>query len=180
MFIPLTAGGGIKTLDDISRLLDAGCDKISINSYAIENPSFIDASATKFGSSTIVVAIDAKRTDAFSAGEVVIHGGRTPTSKGVLAWAKEVADRGAGEILLTSMDADGTKNGFDLELISSVAQNVNINLIASGGAGKMEHFKQAFEAGADAALAASVFHFGQIKIDELKSYLHKNNINVRL
>ncbi len=178
VFIPLTVGGGIKNLDDIYSLLNVGCDKISINSHAIKNPNFIDESAKRFGSQCIVVAIDGKKTS--KGWHVFINGGRIDTKKDVLQWAKEVEDRGCGEILLTSMDADGVKNGFDLELTKSVSEVVNIPVIASGGAGKMEHFVDAFEGGADAALAASIFHYKEIDIMELKRYLRDKNISVRM
>ncbi|MDO5046643.1 imidazole glycerol phosphate synthase subunit HisF [Campylobacter sp.] len=177
LFIPLTVGGGIKTLDDISRLLNVGCDKISLNSAAIHNPNLIDEAANKFGSQCVVVAIDAK-----SFGEdyhVFINGGRIDTGKEALAWAKEVQERGAGEILLTSMDKDGTKNGYDLRL-TRIFSELNIPVIASGGAGNMEHIKDAFLAGSDACLAASIFHFREVEIKKLKEYLRKNGIEVRL
>ena len=177
LFIPLTVGGGIRTIDDISRLLNVGCDKISLNSAAIKNPNLIDEAANKFGSQCVVVAIDAKRT-----GEdyrVFINGGRLDTGKDALAWAKEAQERGAGEILLTSMDCDGVKNGFELNL-TRIFSELGIPIIASGGAGKMEHFKDAFLAGADACLAASIFHFREIEIKALKTYLRQNGIEVRL
>ncbi len=177
LFIPLTVGGGIRTIDDISRLLNVGCDKISLNSAAIKNPNLIDEAANKFGSQCVVVAIDAKRTgEGYS---VFINGGRLDTGKGALAWAKEAQERGAGEILLTSMDCDGVKNGFELNL-TRIFSTLNIPVIASGGAGKMEHFKDAFLAGADACLAASIFHFREIEIKALKTYLRQNGIEVRL
>ena len=177
LFIPLTVGGGIRTIDDISRLLNVGCDKISLNSAAIKNPNLIDEAANKFGSQCVVVAIDAKRTgDSYS---VFINGGRLDTGKDALAWAKEAQERGAGEILLTSMDCDGVKNGFELNL-TQIFSALDIPVIASGGAGKMEHFKDAFLAGADACLAASIFHFREIEIRALKTYLRQNGIEVRL
>ena len=177
LFIPLTVGGGIRTIDDISRLLNVGCDKISLNSAAIKNPNLIDEAANKFGSQCVVVAIDAKRTgEGYS---VFINGGRLNTGKDVLAWAKEAQERGAGEILLTSMDCDGVKNGFELNL-TRIFSELDIPVIASGGAGKMEHFKDAFLAGADACLAASIFHFREIEIRALKTYLRQNGIEVRL
>lgn len=179
VFIPLTVGGGIRTLDDIYRLLNVGCDKVSINSHAIKNPDFIDEASKRFGTSTMVVAIDVKKTG--ESWNVFINGGRVDTGIDAIAWAKEVADRGAGEILLTSMDADGTKNGYDLEVTSKISGLVNIPVIASGGAGTMRHIKEAFtKGGADAALAASIFHFQEIKIMDLKHYLNDNNIEVRL
>jgi len=177
LFIPLTVGGGIRTIDDISRLLNVGCDKISFNSAAIKNPNLIDEAANKFGSQCVVVAIDAKRTD--DGYSVFINGGRLDTGKDALAWAKEAQERGAGEILLTSMDCDGVKNGFELNL-TRIFSALDIPVIASGGAGKMEHFKDAFLAGADACLAASIFHFREIEIKALKTYLRQNGIEVRL
>ena len=177
LFIPLTVGGGIRTIDDISRLLNVGCDKISLNSAAIKNPNLIDEAANKFGSQCVVVAIDAKKTgDSCS---VFINGGRLDTGKDALAWAKEAQERGAGEILLTSMDCDGVKNGFELNL-TRIFSALDIPVIASGGAGKMEHFKDAFLAGADACLAASIFHFREIEIRALKTYLREQGIEVRL
>ena len=177
LFIPLTVGGGIRTIDDISRLLNVGCDKISLNSAAIKNPNLIDEAANKFGSQCVVVAIDAKRTgEGYS---VFINGGRLDTGKDALAWAKEAQERGAGEILLTSMDCDGVKNGFELKL-TRIFSALDIPVIASGGAGKMEHFKDAFLAGADACLAASIFHFREIEIKALKTYLREQGIEVRL
>ena len=177
LFIPLTVGGGIRTIDDISRLLNVGCDKISLNSAAIKNSNLIDEAANKFGSQCVVVAIDAKKTgEGYS---VFINGGRLDTGKDALAWAKEAQERGAGEILLTSMDCDGVKNGFELNL-TRIFSALDIPVIASGGAGKMEHFKDAFLAGADACLAASIFHFREIEIKALKTYLRQNGIEVRL
>ena len=177
LFIPLTVGGGIRTINDISRLLNVGCDKISFNSAAIKNPNLIDEAANKFGSQCVVVAIDAKKTgEGYS---VFINGGRLDTGKDALAWAKEAQERGAGEILLTSMDCDGVKNGFELNLMR-IFSALDIPVIASGGAGKMEHFKDAFLAGADACLAASIFHFREIEIKALKTYLRNQGIEVRL
>ena len=177
LFIPLTVGGGIRTIDDISRLLNVGCDKISLNSAAIKNPNLIDEAANKFGSQCVVVAIDAKRTgEGYS---VFINGGRLDIGRDALAWAKEAQERGAGEILLTSMDCDGVKNGFELNL-TRIFSTLDIPVIASGGAGKMEHFKDTFLAGADACLAASIFHFREIEIKALKTYLRQNGIEVRL
>ena len=177
LFIPLTVGGGIRTIDDISRLLNVGCDKISLNSAAIKNPNLIDEAANKFGSQCVVVAIDAKKTgEGYS---VFINGGRLDTGIDALAWAKEAQERGAGEILLTSMDCDGVKNGFELNL-TRIFSELAIPVIASGGAGNMEHFKDAFLAGADACLAASIFHFREIEIKALKTYLREQGIEVRL
>jgi len=178
VFIPLTVGGGIRTLDDIYRLLNVGCDKVSINSHAIKNPDFINDAAKRFGTSTMVVAIDVKQTG--PNWHVYINGGRVDTGRDAVEWAKEVADRGAGEILLTSMDADGTKNGYDLAITSRISEIVDIPVIASGGAGNMQHIEEAFLNGADAALAASIFHFQEIKIMELKKYLESKGIEVRL
>ncbi|MRI84267.1 MAG: imidazole glycerol phosphate synthase subunit HisF [Nitratiruptor sp.] len=179
VFIPLTVGGGIATLDHIYRLLAVGCDKVSINSAAVKRPQFIDEAARRFGSQCIVVAIDAKRVG--QQWRVFVAGGRIDTGKDAIQWAKEAYDRGAGEILLTSMDADGTKAGYDLELTRQVSEAVEIPVIASGGAGRMEHIKEVFlHGGADAALAASIFHYREIEIQKLKEYLHREGIAVRL
>jgi len=178
VFIPLTVGGGIRELNDIYRLLNVGCDKVSINSAAIKRPEFIDEGAKRFGSQCIVVAIDVKRTG--SQWNVYLNGGRVDTGINALEWAKEVVNRGAGEILLTSMDADGTKAGFDLSITEQISRAVNVPVIASGGAGTMEHIKEAFDHGADAALAASIFHYREIDIMDLKRYLSANGIPVRL
>ncbi len=179
VFIPLTVGGGIRKLDDIYKLLNVGCDKVSINSSAVSNPDFINQGAKRFGSQCIVVAIDVKRV-ADGSYHVFVKGGREDTGLDALKWAKEVYDRGAGEILLTSMDADGTKAGFETNITSQISKLVDIPVIASGGAGTMEHIKDAFLCGADAALAASIFHFKEIDIMDLKRYLAANNIPVRL
>lgn len=178
VFIPLTVGGGIRTLEDIYRLLNVGCDKVSINSPAIANPHFINESSKRFGSQCIVVAIDVKRTN--DRWNVFINGGRIDTGIDAVVWAKEAADRGAGEILLTSMDCDGAKNGYDLSITSQISSLLDIPVIASGGAGTMEHIKDAFTSGADAALAASIFHFKEIEIMALKHYLKLQGIAVRL
>ncbi len=179
VFIPLTVGGGIRKLEDIYKLLNVGCDKVGINSAAIKNPDFINEAAKRFGSQCIVVAIDAKRTG--DTWHIYLNGGRKDTGIDAIAWAKEMVDRGAGEILLTSMDADGTKAGFDNELNRRISSTVNVPVIASGGAGTMEHMKEAFtKGGADAALAASIFHFKEIGIMDLKHYLRDNNIPVRI
>ena len=178
VFIPLTVGGGIRTLEDIYRLLNVGCDKVSINSPAIANPQFINESSKRFGSQCIVVAIDAKKTG--DSWNVYINGGRIDTGIDALSWAKEVQERGAGEILLTSMDCDGSKSGYDIALTSKMSQMLGIPIIASGGAGTMEHIKDAFVHGADAALAASIFHFKEIDIMDLKRYLKNEGIDVRL
>ena len=179
VFIPLTVGGGIRKLDDIYNLLNVGCDKVSINSAAIKNPDFINEASKRFGSQCIVVAIDAKRTG--NSWNIYLNGGRKDTGIDAIEWAKEVYDRGAGEILLTSMDSDGTKAGFDNPLNLAVSSSISIPVIASGGAGTMEHMKDAFtKGGADAALAASIFHFKEIDILDLKHYLRENNIPVRI
>ncbi|DAB39965.1 MAG TPA: imidazole glycerol phosphate synthase subunit HisF [Sulfurovum sp. UBA12169] len=180
VFIPLTVGGGIRQLQDIYNLLDVGCDKVSINSAAIKRPMFIEEGAKRFGSQCIVVAIDAKRVSE-SKWHVFTHGGRNDTGIDAFAWAKEACERGAGELLVTSMDADGTKAGFDNELNRKISDHVNIPVIASGGAGTMQHIEEAFTLGhADAALAASVFHFKEIDIMELKHYLRAKQIPVRI
>ena len=179
VFIPLTVGGGIRTLEDIYALLNVGCDKVSINSSAVSNPGFINESSKRFGSQCIVVAIDVKRV-ADGSYHVFVNGGREDTGLDALAWAKEVTDRGAGEILLTSMDTDGAKTGFELNITKQISDLVGIPEIASGGAGTMEHKKEAFECGASAALAASIFHFKEIDIMDLKRYLRSNNIPVRI
>ena len=180
VFIPLTVGGGVRKLDDIYRLLDAGCDKVSINSAAIKNPDFITEGAKRFGSQCIVVAIDAKRVGE-NKWHIFTHGGRRDTQIDAIEWAKEAYNRGAGELLVTSMDADGTKAGFDNELNRRIAEVAPIPIIASGGAGTMEHIKEAFTVGkADAALAASIFHFKEIDIMDLKNYLKSQNIPVRI
>ena len=180
VFIPLTVGGGIRELADIYNLLNVGCDKVSMNSSAIKNPDFINQSAKRFGSQCIVVAIDAKEVS-LNKWHIFTHGGRNDTGIDALSWAKEAYDRGAGELLITSMDADGTKAGFDNKLNYKISQLVDIPIIASGGAGTMEHIKDAFDkGGADAALAASIFHFKEIDIMDLKHYLKSNNIPVRI
>jgi cyclase len=179
IFIPLTVGGGIRKLEDIYKLLNVGCDKVSVNSAAIKRPELIDEGAKRFGSQCIVTAIDVKRNEQGSY-NVYLNGGRVDTGIDALAWAKEVVERGSGEILLTSMDADGTKAGFELNITEQISKAVNVPVIASGGAGTMEHIKEAFEHGADAALAASIFHYKEIDIMDLKHYLHDNNIPVRL
>jgi imidazole glycerol-phosphate synthase subunit HisF len=177
--IPFTVGGGINTVEDVSLLLENGADKISVNTSAVRNPELIDELARNFGSQCVVVAIDAKLIN--NNWTVVTHGGRTPTELLTINWAKEVTERGAGEILLTSMENDGTKAGFALDITGSVATSVNIPVIASGGAGTMVHFADVFEiAKADAGLAASIFHFKEIPIPNLKRYLQEKNIPVRL
>lgn len=178
LFIPLTVGGGIRKIDDISRLLNVGCDKVSLNSAAIHNPNLISEAANKFGSQCVVVAIDVKKVD--GSYHVFINGGRVDTKIDAYEWAKKVYELGAGEILLTSMDSDGTKNGYNLEVTSKISNLVGIPVIASGGAGTMEHILEAFKFGADAALAASIFHYKEIEISELKKYLLANDIGVRI
>ncbi len=177
--IPFTVGGGIKSVEDVDILLKNGADKVSINSYAVKNPDFINELASKFGSQCVVVAIDAKYED--NDWYVYLVGGRVKTEIKLFDWAKEVENRGAGEILFTSMDHDGTKNGFSNKALSKLSNMVNIPVIASGGAGKIEHFIDVFNKGcADAALAASVFHFNEIDINTLKKELNNNEIPVRL
>ncbi|MCK5214688.1 MAG: imidazole glycerol phosphate synthase subunit HisF [Candidatus Omnitrophica bacterium] len=178
VFMPLTVGGGIRDVEDIRQLLNAGADKISINSSAVNNPDLINEAATRFGSQCIVVAVDARKRN--GGWDIFINGGRINTGKDAIDWVKEVESRGAGEILLTSMDFDGTKDGYDLALTKSVCDAVNIPVIASGGAGNMSHFKDVLtRTGADAALAASVFHYGELNIQDVKKYLKENNIEVR-
>lgn len=178
VFVPLTVGGGIRTLDDFQRLLRAGADKISVNSAAVKDETLITRAAQRFGSQCVVLAIDARRRPGWY--EVVVAGGRTPTGLDAVEWAKRGQELGAGEILLTSMDADGTKMGFDLEMTSAVAQAVSIPVIASGGCGNLEHFAQVFqETGCDAALAASLFHFGELTVPQVKEFLREKKIPVR-
>ncbi|MGH7772886.1 MAG: imidazole glycerol phosphate synthase subunit HisF [Candidatus Binatia bacterium] len=179
VFMPLTVGGGINRLEDIRKLLRAGADKISINTGAVARPEFVREAAEIFGSQCIVVAIDAKRVG--RGWEVFTHGGRKPTGIDACAWAKRMASYGAGEILLTSMDRDGTKEGYDLELTRAVSDQVSIPVIASGGVGNLEHIYEGLTIGrASAALAASIFHYREYTIAECKSYLHKRGISVRL
>ena len=180
VFIPYTVGGGIRSLDDIRATLSAGADKVSINTAAVNNPDLVAEAAGRFGSQCIVVAIDARQNGPDS-WEVYIHGGRTPTGIDVAEWAKKIATLGAGEILLTSMDRDGTKDGFDIALTRTVARAVNIPIIASGGVGSLEHIAEGLTEGeADAALAASIFHFGEYSIREAKEYLHARGVPVRI
>ena len=185
-FMPLTVGGGIRTVEDIRALLNAGADKVSINTSAVERPAFINESSDRFGGQCIVVAIDAKAARGSGLGargnswEVYTHGGRAPTGKDAVAWAKEAEVRGAGEILLTSMDRDGTKADYDVELTRAVSRAVTVPVIASGGAGTVEHFYQALtDGGADAALAASLFHFGELSIPDVKRHLAAQGVTVR-
>lgn len=179
VFVPLTVGGGIRTLEDFQQLLRAGADKISVNSAAVKDPTLISRAAERFGSQCVVLAIDGRhRGDGTY--EVVVAGGRTPTGMDAVEWAKEGERLGAGEILLTSMDADGTKAGFDLEMTRAITEAVSIPVIASGGCGSLEHFADVFEkTGCDAALAASLFHFGELTVPQVKEYLSKRNIPVR-
>ncbi|MDP8213533.1 MAG: imidazole glycerol phosphate synthase subunit HisF [Candidatus Zapsychrus exili] len=179
VFMPLTVGGGINSLEDIRELLNAGADKVSINTSAVKNPELIKQASDKFGSQCIVVAIDAKKEE--GNWQVYIHGGRTPTGQDAIEWAKQTEKLGAGEILLTSMDFDGTKNGYDIELTNAICTAVNIPVIASGGAGKLEDFSEILsKTTADAALAASVFHYGELSVEEVKNFLKKEGIKVRI
>lgn len=179
IFIPFTVGGGIRSVDDFNALLRAGADKVSVNSAAVYRPALISEAAYKFGSQCVVAAIDAKRNG--DSWEVYVHGGRKPMGIDAVEWAVKCEELGAGEILLTSMDEDGQKKGYDLALTKAVSERVGIPVIASGGAGALEHFYDAFTVGkADAVLAASLFHFGEIPIPELKKYLNEKNIPVRL
>lgn len=180
VFIPFTVGGGIRTTEDFKELLRAGADKISVNSAAVRNPELLNEAAEKFGSQCVVCAIDAKRRET-GGWEVHLNGGRIPTGIDAVEWAKEAYARGAGEILLTSMDCDGQKNGYDIELTHAISTSVGIPVIASGGAGRKEHFYDAFTKGAaDAVLAASLFHFNELPIPELKTYLREKGISVRM
>ena len=179
VFIPLTVGGGIRNLDNISELLLAGADKVSINTSAIENPEFIKKSSSKFGSQCIVVAIDAKKTN--GSWYVYTYGGRKDTGINVIEWARKANEYGAGEILLTSMDMDGNKDGYDIDLLNIVSNEVNIPVIASGGAGTMEHIYDALVVGnSDAVLAASIFHFEELTIQQVKKFLNSKGVSVRL
>lgn len=184
VFMPLTVGGGIRSIEDIRRLLTAGADKVSINTAAVKEPEFIKKASRRFGSQCIVVAIDAKKVQGNfekPKWEVYINGGRTPTGLDTITWARTVEKKGAGEILLTSMDCDGTRDGFDIELNKTVSEAVNIPIVASGGAGTREHFYDVFTRGkVDAALAASIFHYRTISIQEVKEYLMKKGINMRI
>lgn len=181
VFIPFTVGGGIRTVDDFKMLLREGADKISINSAAIMNPTLISQAADKFGSQCVVVAIDAKRREDGSGWNIYKNGGRVDMGIDAVEWAIQAEKLGAGEILLTSMDGDGTKNGYDLDLTAQIARAVNIPVIASGGAGTMEHFYEALTVGgAEAALAASLFHYKELEIKQVKEYLHQKGVSVRL
>jgi cyclase len=179
VFVPLTVGGGIRNLDDIRTILRAGGDKVSINTAAVKNPDIVREAADRFGSQCIVVAIDAKAKD--SSWEVFIHGGRTPTGLDVLDWAKKMGELGAGEFMLTSMDRDGTKEGYDLGLTRAVSDVVNIPVIASGGVGTLEHLYDGLTEGrADAVLAASIFHYNEFTVGDVKAYLKERGLNMRL
>jgi imidazole glycerol-phosphate synthase subunit HisF len=178
--IPFTVGGGINSLEDMKRMLRAGADKVSLNTAAVNRPELISEGSDFFGAQCIVVAIDAKYDAELGSWRVYTHGGRTPVDKEVVSWAKEAVERGAGEILLTSMDSDGEKKGFDLKLTRAVSEAVSVPVIASGGAGNAEHFEEAFVEGkADAALAASIFHYKETSVHEVKSYLREKGVNVR-
>lgn len=179
IFIPLTVGGGVRSVNDVRRLLNAGADKVSINTSAILNPELVKESSARFGSQCIVVAIDAKRVD--DHWEVFTHGGRNKTGLDALEWAKKMVDYGAGELLLTSMDRDGTKSGFDLELTQQISDAVEVPIIASGGVGNLKHLVDGVKLGkADAVLAASIFHFGEFSIKDAKEFMKNNNVEVRL
>ncbi|MGN0335207.1 MAG: imidazole glycerol phosphate synthase subunit HisF [Lachnospiraceae bacterium] len=181
VFIPFTVGGGIRTVDDFKMLLREGADKISVNSAAIMRPELLSEAADKFGSQCVVLAIDAKRRDDGSGWNVYKNGGRVDMGMDAVEWAMEAERRGAGEILLTSMDCDGTKAGYDIDLTRTIAENVKIPVIASGGAGTLEHFREALTEGkADAALAASLFHYKELEIKEVKQYLREKGVSVRL
>jgi cyclase len=179
IFIPLTVGGGVRNCDDIRNLLNVGADKVGINTSAILNPDFVSESSSRFGSQAIVVAIDAKKIDDHY--EVFTHGGRNATGINAIEWAKKMADFGAGELLITSMDRDGTKKGFDNNLMKSISDAVDIPIIASGGAGSLRHLVDGIKEGeADAVLAASIFHYGEYSIKEAKKYMHEHGIEMRL
>ena len=181
VFIPLTVGGGVRTVEDMRALLAAGADKVAVNTAALQNPDIINQGAAQFGTQCIVVAMDARQMGEERRWEVYTRGGRMATGKDACDWAREAEERGAGEILLTSMNRDGTKQGYDLDLLEAVSAAVNIPVIASGGAGSLEHFHEALHLGrADAVLAASLFHFGTFRINDVKSYLRNQGIPVRL
>jgi cyclase len=196
VFVPFTIGGGIRSVEDAQAVLDAGADKVSVNSAALQRPELLDELARRFGSQCVVLAIDAKARDPHSASaapmtdstgvgaevvswEAYLAGGRTPAGRDVLEWAREAVERGAGEVLLTSMDRDGTSNGYDLPLTTAVGEAVSVPVIASGGAGELDHLAQALQAGADAALCASIFHYGQYTIPDAKAHLAAAGIEVR-
>lgn len=179
VFIPLTVGGGIREVKNVNELLRAGADKISVNTSAIANPKLLNEISDRFGNQVLVLSVDARRAQTKSGFEVTTHGGTKSAGMDALAWMEEAEKRGVGEILLNSMDSDGTKSGFDLELIKAARQECGLPIIASGGAGKVEHFSQAINAGADAVLAASVFHFGEISIQQAKNELERYGYSVR-
>jgi len=179
LFIPLTVGGGVRTLEDARRLLRAGADKVGVNSAAVARPALVAEISREFGAQCAVVAIDARRRDGAQGYEVFVHGGRTPTGRDVVAWAEECAQAGAGEILLTSMDRDGTQDGYDLELVRAVSAAVDVPVVASGGVGALEHLVEGARAGADAVLAASIFHFGAHTVGEAKAALVAAGVAVR-
>jgi cyclase len=179
VFVPFTIGGGIRSVADAQAVLDVGADKVGVNSAAVSRPELIGEMATVFGDQCVVLAIDARRRADGGGWEVVVAGGRTPTGRDAVAWAREGVERGAGEILLTSMDRDGTNDGYDLELTRAVSEAVGVPVIASGGAGQLPHLADALNAGADAALAASIFHFGRFSIAETKRYLASAGLPVR-
>ena len=182
IFMPFTVGGGIRTIDDATQLIQAGAEKVSLNSAAVKTPELIAAVSRKFGNCATVVNIDPRRVrrDGNEFWEVHVNGGRTPTGLEAVAWARRVVELGAGEIVLTSMDADGTKNGYDIPMLEAVSRAVNVPVVASGGAGNPEHLRLAFEAGADAALAASIFHYNEYSIPDTKAYLASKGVSVRL
>jgi cyclase len=183
VFIPLTVGGGVRSIDDIRNLLNAGADKVSINTTAVTDPEFVDRASVRFGAQCLVVAIDAKRVDADAGGrwEVYTHGGRRATGIDAVQWSAEIVRRGAGEIMLTSMDRDGTRDGFDLDLTRTIADTVTVPVIASGGVGSLEHLLAGIQQGhADAVLAASIFHFGEYTVGDVKHYLADAGIEVRI
>lgn len=180
VFIPLTVGGGVRSTDDVARLLAVGADKIGVNSAAIARPALVDEIADRFGAQVLVLSLDVRRSDATPSGYVVTtHGGRTATTLDALEWAREAIERGAGELLVNSIDADGTKDGFDLELVRHMRELSSVPVIASGGAGAAEHFAPAIRAGADAVLAASVFHSGQLTVGDVKRTLAADGVDVR-
>lgn len=180
VFIPLTVGGGVRSREDVARLLAHGADKVGVNSAAIARPELIGEIADRFGAQVLVLSLDVKRSDATESGFVVTtHGGRTETDRDAIAWAREVVERGAGELLVNSIDADGTKQGFDLELVAAVRAVSSVPVIASGGAGALEHFAPAIAAGADAVLAASVFHLGELTVGQVKDALRADGVEVR-
>jgi imidazole glycerol-phosphate synthase subunit HisF len=179
VFIPFTIGGGIRSVRDAQAVLDAGADKVSVNSAAVARPELIDELAARFGAQCVVLAIDAKQVPGAEAWEVFVAGGRTPTGRDAVAWAREGVERGAGEVLLTSMDRDGTNDGYDIALTSAVSEAVGVPVIASGGAGELDHLVDALRAGADAALCASIFHYGTYRVAEAKEHLAAAGVAVR-